>query len=87
MSSKHLPETTAHVRITHQSWQKGRIEGEVRANDYEWEFKWCFRQGVLIVEPSLGRALIKDPLARFLERSDYQLEPGGDYSFTIRASI
>jgi hypothetical protein len=87
VSSKHLPETTAHVRITHQSWQKGRIEGEVRANDYEWEFKWCFRQGELIVEPSLGRALIKDPLARFLERSDYQLEPGGDYSFTIRASI
>lgn len=87
MSSKRLPETTAHVRITHQSWQQGRIEGEVRANDYEWQFQWRFRQGVLIVEPSLGRALIKDPLARFLEQCDYQLEPGGDYSFTIRASI
>lgn len=85
--SKRLPETTAYVRITHQSWQQGRIEGEVRANAYEWQFQWCFRQGQLIVQPSLGRALIKDPLERFLERSDYQLELGGDYSFTIRAEI
>lgn len=87
MSSKHLPETTAHVRITRQSWQHGRIEGEVRASDYEWQFQWRFRQGELSVEPSLGRALIKEPLERFLERSDYQLELGGDYSFTIRAEI
>jgi hypothetical protein len=85
--SKRLPETTASVRITHQSWQQGKIEGEVRANAYEWQFQWCFRQGQLIVQPSLGRALIKDPLERFLERSDYQLELGGDYSFTIRAEI
>lgn len=87
MSSKRLPETTAHVRITHQSWQQGKIEGEVRANSYEWRFQWRFQQGILSVEPSLGRALIKDPLERFLERSDYQLELGGDYSFTIRAEI
>ena len=87
MSSKRLPETTAYVRITHQSWQQGKIEGEVRANSYEWQFKWRFRQGKLSVEPSLGRALIQEPLGRFLERFDYQLEPGGDYSFTIRAQI
>jgi hypothetical protein len=87
VGSKRLPETTAYVRITHQSWQNGRIEGEVRANDYEWQFQWRFRQGDLVVEPSLGRSLIKDPLARFLERCDYQLEAGGDYSFTIRASL
>ncbi|PSB07729.1 DUF3146 domain-containing protein [filamentous cyanobacterium CCP1] len=87
MSSKRLPETTAHVRITHQSWQSGRIEGEVRANEYEWQFEWQFRRGKLLVEPSLGRALIKEPLSRFLERCDYQLEPGGDYSFTIRAEL
>lgn len=87
MSSKRLPETTAHVRITGQSWQHGRIEGEVRANSYEWQFQWRFRQGELSVEPSLGRALIKEPLERFLERCDYQLELGGDYSFTIRADI
>lgn len=88
MSSCHrLPETTAYVRITRQSWSQGRIEGEVRANDYEWQFKWRFRQGKLTIEPSLGRALIQEPLGRFLERFDYQLEPGGDYSFTIRASL
>lgn len=85
--SKRLPETTAYVRITNQSWQHGKIEGEVRANSLEWQFQWRFRQGELVVEPSLGRALIKDALERFLERSDYQLEPGGDYSFTIRAEI
>lgn len=87
MSAKHLPETTAYVRITDQSWQSGRIAGEVRANDYEWQFMWQFRQGELVVEPSLGRSLIKEPLSRFLEQCDYQLEPGGDYSFTIRADI
>lgn len=87
MSSKRVPETTAYVRITHQSWPQGRIEGEVRANDYEWRFQWRFRRGELSVQPSLGRALIKEPLGRFLERWDYQLEPGGDYSFKIRAHL
>jgi hypothetical protein len=84
---KRLPETTAYVRITGQSWMQGKIEGEVRANEYSWEFQWRFHQGELCVEPSLGRSLIKEPLNRFLERCDYQLEPGGDYSFTIRADI
>lgn len=82
-----MPQTTAHVRITHQSWHQGRIEGEVHASEYVWQFQWQFRQGQLRVEPSLGRALIKEPLGRFLERFDYQLEPGGDYSFTIRAKL
>jgi Protein of unknown function (DUF3146) len=85
--SKRLPETTAYIRITRQSWQQGKIEGDVHVSDYEWEFKWEFRKGELIVEPSRGRALIKEPLSRFLERCDYQLEPGGDYCFTIRAEI
>ncbi|WAL62284.1 DUF3146 family protein [Thermocoleostomius sinensis] len=87
MNSKRLPETVAYVRITYQSWQQGKIEGDVRAGDYEWQFQWRFKQGKLTVEPSLGRALIKEPLTRFLERCDYQLEPGGDYSFTIRAEL
>ncbi|MFM7448080.1 MAG: DUF3146 family protein [Leptolyngbyaceae cyanobacterium] len=82
-----LPVTTAYVRITRHSWQHGKIEGEVRANQLEWQFQWCFRKGVLSVEPSLGRALIKEPLGRFLEQRDYELEPGGDYSFTIRGLI
>lgn len=87
MSPGQLPETTAYVRITQQSWQRGQIEGEVRANSYEWQFQWRFKQRQLVVHPSLGRALIKEPLERFLEQSDYQLELGGDYSFTVRAEI
>ncbi len=87
VGSHRLPETTAYVRITRQSWQQGKLEGEVRADQFEWQFQWCFRRGELSVEPSLGRALIKEPLGRFLEQRDYQLEPGGDYYFTIRANI
>ncbi|MEQ8753693.1 MAG: DUF3146 family protein [Coleofasciculus sp. G1-WW12-02] len=87
MSSKNLPETTAYVRITQHSWQQGKIEGEVHAAAYEWQFQWRFRQGQLVVRPALGRALIQEPLGRFLERCDYQLEPGGDYAFTIRAEL
>ncbi|MEL6222553.1 MAG: DUF3146 family protein [Cyanobacteria bacterium J06627_8] len=87
MANKGLPETTAYVRITHQSWSQGRLEGEVTANGYCWQFQWKFQGGRLSVQPSLGRALIKEPLGRFLEQSDYQLEPGGDYSFQIRARI
>ncbi len=63
------------------------MAGEVIASNFAWQFQWRFRQGVLTVEPSLGRSLIQDPLGRFLEKWDYQLEPGGDYSFTIRADI
>lgn len=87
MNSPYLPETTAYVRITQQSWQQGKIAGEIRASVYQWHFQWHFRQGQLQVKPSLGRALILEPLSRFLERSDYQLEPGGNYEFTLRADI
>ena len=84
---KRLPETIAHVRITRQSWQQGCLEGEVRAGDFEWQFQWSFRRGQLSVKPSQGRALIQEPLGRVLEQRDYQLEPGGDYAFTIRADL
>ncbi len=87
VSSKRLPETIAYVRITRQSWQQGFLEGEVRAGEFEWQFQWCFQRGELSVKPSQGRALIKEPLGRFLEQRDYQLEPGGDYAFTIRAEL
>ena len=87
VSTMHLPETTAYVRITLHSWQQGKMEGEVQAAEYKWQFQWCFREGQLSVKPSLGRALIQEPLGRFLERCDYQLEPGGDYAFTIRAEL
>ncbi|MCT7951532.1 DUF3146 family protein [Ancylothrix sp. C2] len=82
-----LPKTTAHVRVTQQSWQRGVLQGEVTAGPYIWHFEWRFRQGHLAIEPSCGRALIQEPLGRFLEKCDYQLEPGGDYSFTIRAQL
>jgi len=88
VSSKPLPETTATVRVTRQSWQQGTLEGEVSAGSFEWHFQWRFRQNkTLSIQPSRGRALIQEPLGRFLEKWDYKLEPGGDYSFTIRANL
>lgn len=87
MSGGNRPESTAYVRIIKQSWQMGKLEGEVRTEEYQWRFQWHFRQGKLLVQPSLGRALIFEPLNRFLERYDYQLEPGGDYEFTLRSKL
>jgi Protein of unknown function (DUF3146) len=87
VSGQNRPESTAYVRIIRQSWQHGRLEGEVRTAGYEWRFQWHFRQGRLTVQPSLGRAVIFEPLNRFLERNDYQLEPGGDYQFTLRSKL
>ena len=85
--SRRLPQTNVNVRVLRQSWQMGRLEGEVQTAHYEWTFVWDFRRGHLVIEPSRGRALIKEPLGRFLEAKDYQLEPGGDYSFTIRGEV
>jgi hypothetical protein len=87
LPAQRLPETIARVRITRQSLQQGEIAGEVQAAAYRWQFQWRFRDGQLLVRPSLGRALIREPLSRFLERCDYQLEPGGDYEFKIRARL
>ncbi|NEO86338.1 MAG: DUF3146 family protein [Spirulina sp. SIO3F2] len=87
MQSPRRAETIAHVRVIQQSWQQGKLQGEVQAGDYQWQFQWRFRQGQLVVQPSLGRALILEPLSRFLERYDYQLEAGGDYEFTVRAKL
>mgnify|MGYP001792353803 CR=1 FL=1 len=66
MSSKRIPQTTAHVRITRQSWQNGLLEGEVKAGEFEWQFRLHFREGELIIKTSRGRVLIKDPLSRIL---------------------
>ena len=79
--------TTAYISIDHQSFSKQCLEGKISAGDFEWKFIWAFGQGELFVEPPLGRALIKDALEKFLVRTDYNLEPGGDYSFTIRAKF
>ncbi|NJL99434.1 MAG: DUF3146 family protein [Synechococcaceae cyanobacterium SM2_3_2] len=82
-----LPQTTAFVSVTRSSWHEGLIEGEVKASSWVWSFRWCFQKGELQVDPSRGRALIREPLSRFLENSDYQLEPGSNYSFTIRSQF
>jgi hypothetical protein len=80
-----LPATTAQLRVLHQSFSDRLLEGEVSAGGFHWTFIWRFEKGQLSVEPSLGRALIQDALLRFLVKADYQLEPGGDYAFTVRA--
>lgn len=80
-----LPATTAQLRVLHQSFSDRLLEGEVSAGGFHWTFTWRFEKGELTVEPSLGRALIQDALLRFLVKADYQLEPGGDYAFTVRA--
>lgn len=82
-----LPETIAQVRITNQSWHTGKIQGEIEAGSYQWQFEWQFLEGKLSLKPTLGRSLIQEPLARFLEHSDYQLEVGGDYHFMVRANL
>ena len=87
MNYRYLPETTAYVQIAQHSWQLGTIQGKVTAAEYQWQFQWRFRERKLLVKPSLGRALIQEPLERFLERSDYQLEPGRDYTFTVRTKM
>lgn len=82
-----MAQTTAYVRITKHSWTQGKIEGEVTAAAYQWHFQWHFSKGNLLVKPNLGKALIQEPLARFLEHWDYHLEPGGDYQFTVRGKF
>ena len=82
-----LPSTNAHLRISRQSFTKQCLDGEVSAGGFNWQFTWTFGKGELILEPSLGRALIQDALLRFLIKADYKLEPGGDYIFTVRAKF
>ena len=83
----HLPCTKANLRISRQSFNEQLIDGEVSAGGFDWQFTWKFGSGELIVEPSLGRALIEDALMRFLIKADYKLEAGGEYIFTVRAKF
>ncbi len=55
--------------------------------NFNGSFNGIFVKEICQLHPPKGRALIKEPLSRFLEQKDYQLEPGGDYAFTIRAEI
>ena len=87
MSAKPLPATVAYIRVTQLSWTEGLLKGEVETDSYQWQFQWDFRRGHLAVRPSLGRALIYEALGRFLERQDYQLEPGSDYELVLRSRL
>ena len=81
------PSTIAYLQIHKQCFNQKKVEGIVRAGDFEWNFTWAFTHGQLIVEPPLGRALIKDALERYLVSADYKLESGGNYIFTVRAKF
>ena len=84
---KAKPETTAHVSVKEYCFIKKELKGVVKASDFKWQFTWSFGQGVLFVNPPLGRALIEDSLLRFLLKNDYELEAGNDYKFTISAKF
>ena len=81
------PSTIAYLKIYRQCFNQKRLEGIVRAGDFEWNFIWSFNKGQLFVEPPLGRALIKDALEKYLVKADYKLESGEDYIFTVRAKF
>ena len=85
MNSK--PSTTAYLQINKQCFNQKKVEGIVRAGNFEWNFIWAFKKGQLFVEPPLGRALIKDALERYLVKADYKLASGEDYIFTVRAKF
>jgi len=81
------PETIANVSVQEYSFSKKQIKGIVEASQFKWTFIWSFNKGLLLVNPPLGRALIKDPLLRFLLKKDYELETGNEYKFTISAKF
>ena len=81
------PQTIANVSVKEYSFSKKQIHGVVEASQFKWTFTWSFHQGLLIVNPPLGRALIEDALLRFLLKKDYELESGSEYKFTISAKF
>mgnify|MGYP003956769365 CR=1 FL=1 len=82
-----LPSTEVHLRVLNQSFLEKSLTGEIYAGGFEWQFTWKFGRSELKIEPSLGRALIQDALMKFLIKTDYHLESGGDYNFTVRAQF
>jgi hypothetical protein len=82
-----LPNTLVQVRILRFSLADSCLEGELQAGLYQWTFRWRFRDGGLMVHPTQGRALVAEPLKRFLEQQDYALEVGEVYSFTLRTRL
>ena len=81
------PQTIANVSVKEYCFSKKQIKGVVEASQFKWTFKWSFNEGLLVVNPPLGRALIEDSLLRFLLKKDYELEAGSEYKFTISAKF
>ena len=81
------PQTVAHVSVQEYCFLKQQVKGVVKASQFKWHFTWAFGKGILYVKPPLGRALIEDPLLRFLLKKDYELEAGNEYKFTISAKF
>ena len=81
------PETIANLSVKEYCFSKKQIKGVVQASQFKWTFTWSFSQGLLLVHPPLGRALIEDALLRFLLKKDYVLEAGNEYKFTISAKF
>ena len=81
------PETIANVSIKEYCFSKKQIKGVVEASQFKWTFTWSFNKGLLLVNPTLGRALIADALLRFLLKKDYALEAGNEYKFSISAKF
>ena len=85
MSSK--PETIAYLNVEEYCFTKRQVKGVVKASQFKWRFTWSFTKGLLLVNPPLGRALIEDPLLRFLLKKDFELEAGSEYQFIISAKF
>ena len=81
------PETIANVTVKEYCFSKKQIQGIVEASQFKWSFTWSFSNGLLEVNPPLGRALSQDALLRFLLKKDYELEAGNAYKFTISAKF
>ena len=81
------PETIANISVREYCFSKKQIKGVVEASQFKWTFTWTFNKGLLLVNPSLGRALIEDALLRFLLKKDYELEAGNEYKLTISAKF
>ena len=81
------PETIVNLSIREYCFSKKQIQGVVAASQFKWTFTWSFNNGLLKVNPPLGRALIEDALLRFLLKKDYELEAGNEYKFTISAKF
>ena len=81
------PETIANVSVKEYSFSKKQIQGIVKASQFRWTFIWSFHNGLLTVNPPLGRSLIEDALLRFLLKKDYELEAGNEYKFIISAKF